>query len=153
KDSAPGPYHTTHSTADRHRRLLSGTIIAMPSPRPRRLACLALILLMDPRSAAPAPAPEKLPGAGQARGITPPDAQGKPLNLDFETGTLKDWTAEGDAFAGQPVEGDTVAARRPDMKSRHEGRYWIGGYERQRDRPHGTLTSRPFLVTQPFARF
>src|SRR3954451_16458897 len=88
-----------------------------------------------------------------AAGLLPVGADGKPLNLDFETGTLKDWTAEGDAFAGQPVEGDTVSARRKDMRSRHEGKFWIGGYERRRDQPRGTLTSRPFKVTHPFARF
>ena len=43
-------------------------------------------------------------------GVLPVGADGKPLNLDFETGTLKDWTAEGDAFKGQPIKGDTVAA-------------------------------------------
>src|SRR5207247_6972337 len=74
-------------------------------------------------------------------------------NLDFETGTLKDWTAEGDAFAGQPVEGDTVSRRRGDMKSQHQGRYWIGGYERKGDRPQGTLTSVPFKVTHPWCSF
>ena len=30
---------------------------------------------------------------------TGPVANGQPLNLDFETGTLDDWTATGDAFA------------------------------------------------------
>src|SRR4051794_19347684 len=30
-------------------------------------------------------------------GVLPVGADGKPLNLDFETGTLKDWTAEGEA--------------------------------------------------------
>ena len=46
-------------------------------------------------------------------GVLPVGADGKPLNLDFETGSLKDWTAEGDAFRDQPVKGDTVAPRRP----------------------------------------
>lgn len=79
--------------------------------------------------------------------------RGKPLNFDFESGTLADWTAEGDAFVGQPVEGDTVAVRRPDMQSQHAGRFWIGTFERARDQPQGTLTSVPFRVTHPFASF
>jgi putative membrane-bound dehydrogenase-like protein len=90
---------------------------------------------------------------GEEPGVTPRDEQGRPLNLDFETGTLQDWTPEGDAFAGQPIAGDTVARRRSDMKSRHVGTYWVGSYEVNGDRPQGTLTSRPFRVTLPFARF
>src|SRR5712671_455626 len=70
-----------------------------------------------------------------AEGVLPAGADGKPLNLDFETGTLKDWTATGDAFAGQPIKGDTVAPRRGDMKSQHQGQYWIGTYERNGDKP------------------
>ncbi|MFO0936911.1 MAG: hypothetical protein U0798_10400 [Gemmataceae bacterium] len=60
---------------------------------------------------------------------------------------------EGDAFQGQPVEGDTVFARRPDMRSLHQGRYWIGTFERLGDKPIGTLTSVPFKVTHPWATF
>jgi putative membrane-bound dehydrogenase-like protein len=85
--------------------------------------------------------------------VLPLGADGKPLNLDFETGTLKDWTATGDAFAGQPVKGDTVHPRRSDMHSRHQGNYWIGTYERKGDPPQGTLTSVPFKVTHPWASF
>jgi putative membrane-bound dehydrogenase-like protein len=83
----------------------------------------------------------------------PLGADGKPLNLDFETGTLKDWAAEGDAFIGQPVKGDTVARRRGDMTSQHQGQYWIGGYELRGDKPQGTLTSAAFRVTHPWASF
>src|SRR5436305_10347270 len=86
-------------------------------------------------------------------GVLPLGADGKPLNLDFETGTLKDWPAEGDAFKGQPIKGDTVSRRRPDMKSRHQGDYWIGGYELAGDKPTGTLTSVPFKVTHPWCSF
>jgi putative membrane-bound dehydrogenase-like protein len=87
-------------------------------------------------------------------GVTPVGPDGRKLNLDFETGTLQDWTAEGDAFAGQPIDGDTVTPRRPGMKSQHEGRYWIGTYERGKgDRPQGTLSSVPFKVTHPWASF
>ena len=98
-----------------------------------------------------------VPAADPARtppeGVKPLGSDGKPLNLDFETGTLKDWTADGDAFRDQPIKGDTVAARRGDMKSRHQGQYWIGGYEKLQDKPQGTLTSVPFKITHPWASF
>ena len=81
------------------------------------------------------------------------DGRGRPLNLGFETGTLADWTADGDAFQGQPIEGDAVHRRRGDMSSRHAGRFWVGSYERGGDPPKGTLTSVPFRVTKPFASF
>ncbi len=86
-------------------------------------------------------------------GIAPLGADGKPLNLDFEDGTLKDWTATGTAFDGQPIKGDTVRARRNDMKSEHKGNYWIGTYEKAGDAATGTLTSVPFKVTHPWCMF
>ncbi|MCC6671984.1 MAG: DUF1080 domain-containing protein [Planctomycetes bacterium] len=86
-------------------------------------------------------------------GTLPAGADGRPLNLDFETGDLRDWTASGAAFARQPVEGDTVGLRRNDMRSGHAGRFWIGTYERAGDGPRGTLVSAPFRVTHPFASF
>ncbi|QEL16099.1 PVC-type heme-binding CxxCH protein [Limnoglobus roseus] len=91
--------------------------------------------------------------AADPDGVLPVGADGKPLNLDFEAGTLKDWTADGDAFKDQPVKGDAVAARRGDMKSNHQGQFWIGGYEKHGDKPKGTLTSVPFKVTHPWASF
>jgi len=90
-----------------------------------------------------------------AADIVPLGADGRPLNLGFETGTLKDWAAEGQAFEGQPVKGP-ISANRPfgeGKKSEHVGEYWIGGYEILRDPPKGTLTSVPFKVTQPYASF
>lgn len=86
-------------------------------------------------------------------GVLPIGADGKPLNLDFETGTLKDWTLDGEAFKDQPLKGDVVAQRRADMKSQHQGQFWIGGYEKHLDKPQGTLTSVPFKVTHPWASF
>lgn len=86
-------------------------------------------------------------------GVAPDDADGSPLNLDFEAGSLANWTAEGDAFTGQPVEGDTVIARRGDMHSQHVGKYWIGTFERAGDQPQGVLTSAPFAVSRPWASF
>ncbi len=105
-------------------------------------------LLMVGLAAAAAPEP-----ASPAGGVLPTDGAGEPVNVDLEKGTLADWHAEGPAFANQPISGDTVHKRRSDMASRHAGTYWIGGYERGGDRPQGTLTSRPFRVTLPFARF
>jgi putative membrane-bound dehydrogenase-like protein len=90
------------------------------------------------------------PAFGADAGIKPLGKDGRPLNLDFEDGTLRDWTATGNAFNQQPVKGDTVAPRRGDMKSQHQGEFWIGGYERVGDDPQGTLTSVPFKVTQPW---
>lgn len=86
-------------------------------------------------------------------GVLPVGKDGQPLNLDFETGTLKDWTPTGDAFNDQPVKGDTVHPRRGDMHSGHQGQYWVGTYERKGDKPTGTLTSVPFKVTHPWASF
>lgn len=94
------------------------------------------------------------PASASARdGITPVDSDGKPLNLGFEEGTLRGWTASGNAFEGQPVKGDTVAARRSDMKSGHDGEYWLGGFELHGDNRTGTLQSDPFRVTHPFGSF
>ncbi|MGI8605214.1 MAG: PVC-type heme-binding CxxCH protein [Verrucomicrobiales bacterium] len=94
-----------------------------------------------------------IPWLNAREGIIPVDAEGKPLNLGFEDGSLKDWKAEGQAFEGQPVEGDKVSVRRPEMKSGHDGRFWIGTFEKFGDPPTGTLTSVPFRVTHQWASF
>ena len=92
-------------------------------------------------------------GDPDSKGIRPVSRDGRVLNLDFETGTLADWTASGDAFAGQPVRGDTVSKRRADQPSKHQGEFWIGGFEVAGDKPTGTLTSAPFKVTHRWASF
>ncbi|HWE01738.1 MAG TPA: PVC-type heme-binding CxxCH protein [Tepidisphaeraceae bacterium] len=84
--------------------------------------------------------------------IKPLGDNGKPLNLDFETGTLQDWKAEGDAWEGQPVKGDAVALRNRG-KSNHAGEYWIGGFEKIGDTGVGRLTSSSFVVNHPWASF
>ncbi len=91
--------------------------------------------------------------AGPDDGIVPAGADGKPLNLDFESGTLEGWTATGTAFDKQPVKGDLVAKRRGDMKSQHRGDFWIGSYEVGGDAAVGTLTSAPFKVSARWASF
>jgi hypothetical protein len=69
------------------------------------------------------------------------------VTWDFETGDLRGWTADGDAFARQPTFGDNSAARwgYPDLHgggapepARHHGRYYVGTYEaRPADLPVG----------------
>jgi putative membrane-bound dehydrogenase-like protein len=101
----------------------------------------------------PAIAAQEKPKDGSPAGVLPKGVDGKPLNLDLETGDLRDWVAAGDAFGAQPIKGDSVYARRQDMKSEHTGDFWVGTFERQGDAPQGTLVSSPFLVTHPFAAF
>lgn len=92
-------------------------------------------------------------GAFPAGGVVPVGLDGQPLNVDFETGDLRHWKAEGGAFADQPIRDDTVLPRRGDMTSDHVGAFWIGGFERHQDKPTGTLTSDPFVLTEPFMAF
>ena len=48
-------------------------------------------------------------------------ADGRVLNLGFEDGTLRDWTATGNAFEKQPVKGEIDQAR-PNGKGRVSNR-------------------------------
>ena len=88
-----------------------------------------------------------------ADAVVPKAADGRLLNLGFEAGDLRDWQASGTAFNQLPIRGDVISQRRGDMKSNHEGDFWIGGFERVGDDPKGTLTSVPFKVTHPWASF
>ena len=96
---------------------------------------------------------EAKPVAAAPPSFKPKSSDGRELNLGFETGTLADWTATGDAWEGQPIKGDTVFTRRNDMRSNHEGEYWIGGYEKLGDKGTGTLTSAPFVVDHRYGTF
>ncbi len=90
-----------------------------------------------------------------AAGWLPKDAAGLALNLNFETGSLQDWTATGTAFEGQPIRGP-IDQKRPfgaGKKSQHTGEFWIGGYEKLADQPQGTLSSVPFLVDGDWGSF
>jgi putative membrane-bound dehydrogenase-like protein len=104
------------------------------------------------RQRKPGAAPAAAPDPGEDPGEKPRGKDGRELNLDLEDGTLSDWTAEGEAFAGQPVRGDTITARGREA-SRHQGERWIGGYELAGDGPTGTLTSAPFAVAEAWASF
>ncbi len=82
-----------------------------------------------------------------------PEDSGVALNLGFEKGVLEDWTATGDAFSDQPINQDGISSRWPAQVSNKDGDFFIAGYEKVQDRGQGTLTSRPFAVTHPFASF
>ena len=106
------------------------------------------------RAAAASAAAVALSGTLDARdGIAPAAVDGRALNLGFEDGTLRDWTADGTAFARQPVEGDTVVKRRTDMKSAHDGKFWIGSYERSNDPPTGHADLGEIPRDAPWASF
>jgi len=98
-----------------------------------------------------APKMGSLGGGNRSRadGLSPAGA-----NLGFENGTTKGWTPSGEAWNDMPLQGDTIAKRRPGQTSMHEGKFWIGGYERSKnDAAQGTLTSDPFGVTHPWGSF
>ncbi len=87
-------------------------------------------------------------------GLAPPDADGRPINADFEGGDMQGWTLTGDAFKEQPIRGDSVRPRRPDMRSGHLGEWWVGGYEgRVKDAGTGRATSPVFRLDRPFLSF
>jgi len=107
----------------------------------RSSAWLALTLISASALAAPP--------AGTPAGVLPQAADGRSLNLDFELGTLQDWTAVGEAFEGQPIKGELTRGKR----ALPQGNFWIGTYEVKQDPPRGVLISVPFRVTHPFAAF
>ncbi len=124
---------------------------AQPKPNPAYVEKVAVV-----PNPAPAPAAVAPPStATSIPGVLPVGKDGKPLNFDFEDGTLRDWTAAGEAFQGQPVKGPIDQNRKfgAGKVANHQGDYWIGGYEKLADQPHGTLTSVPFKVTHPWAAF
>ena len=88
-------------------------------------------------------------------GVLPKGKDGKSLNLDFEKGTLEDWTATGKAWDKQPHKGNINQSRKygNGRYSLYQGKYWLGGYEFFEDLPKGTLTSAPFKITHPYAAF
>ncbi len=109
----------------------------------RFLQCLTVAVLLSLSACA---------FADDNKPIAPLGKDGKPLNFDFEDGTLKDWTATGTAFDKQPIKGDTVFPRR-NQHSNHHGNYWIGGFELLGDDAVGTLTSIPFKASHRWASF
>ncbi len=84
---------------------------------------------------------------------TIPQKNGKPLNLNFETGTLQDWTASGDAFVNPIFNTDPSPFHGDEDKINFEGKDFLSSGGTKNYKLTGTLTSVPFEVTQPFASF
>ena len=85
-------------------------------------------------------------------GIKPKKA-GRELNLNFEKGTLQDWTATGDAFANALIDADPSPLHEKDAKIGFGGKYFLTTGGTKNYKRTGTLTSEPFTVTHPFAAF
>ena len=92
-------------------------------------------------------------GAEPALAGIPVTKNGRVLNLGFEDGTYTDWTIAGSAFGERPVQGDVVLLRTSDLRSGHQGEYWVNGSEVNGHRDLGSMISESFRVTQPFASF
>lgn len=86
------------------------------------------------------------------------------ISWDFEDPELPGWQRSGEAFARQPTYGDNPSARNRGQPSRHQGDYWIGGFENrpgpasapgttQGDGPQGVLTSSLFTIKAPTISF
>ena len=82
-----------------------------------------------------------------------PMKNGQPVNLNFETGTLKDWTATGDAFTSPIFGNDPSPVHEKDMHIGFSGSHFLSSGGITNAKLTGTLTSVPFTVTQPFASF
>ena len=82
-----------------------------------------------------------------------PKKDGQPLNLNFETGTLKDWTATGTAFANPLISLDPSPIHEKDMRIGFEGTHFLSSGGTTNAKLTGTLTSTSFKVTHPFAAF
>ncbi len=78
---------------------------------------------------------------------------GRKVNLDFEEGSLADWTVEGTGFTPEPIAGDVVVVRTGDTRSGHQGERWVSSGEVVGHRALGTMTSTTFPVTHPYASF
>lgn len=82
-----------------------------------------------------------------------PMKNGQPVNLNFETGTLKDWTATGDAFTNPIFGNDPSPVHEKEMHIGLAGTHFLSSGGTTNAKLTGTLTSVPFTVTQPFASF
>lgn len=82
-----------------------------------------------------------------------PLKNGRPLNLNFESGTLKDWTAEGDAFQKGLISQTPSPVHEKGAAINKEGKFFVSSGGNSSPEKTGTLTSTAFKVTHPYAAF
>ncbi|MBN7813059.1 dehydrogenase [Algoriphagus sp. H41] len=82
-----------------------------------------------------------------------PVKDGQPLNFNFETGDLSNWTAEGEAFRNPLVKADPSPLHGEEGPIFFEGKNFLSSGGLKNYTLTGTLTSDPFEVTAPFAAF
>ncbi|MCM4173438.1 dehydrogenase [Arenibacter sp. TNZ] len=82
-----------------------------------------------------------------------PTKNGKPLNLGFETGSLQDWTATGNAFKNPIYKQDPSPVHETDAQISFDGNYFLTSGGTTNYKLTGTLISVPFKVTHPYASF
>jgi hypothetical protein len=75
------------------------------------------------------------------------------LNFDFEKGSLDDWQADGGATLRQPADARYFRQSKPDFVADQHGDYWIATEKFVGDKTTGTLVSRRFRITHPWASF
>lgn len=73
-----------------------------------------------------------------------PKAGEQALNFDFETGTLQDWKATGEAFSKPLISEDPSPMHEKDMNINHTGQYFVSSGGTKNHATIGTLTSVPF---------
>lgn len=90
---------------------------------------------------------EEIPG-----GVLPLK-DGQPLNLNFETGTLDNWKAEGDAFTSPLLQSDPSPLHGDEGPIFFEGENFLSSGGLKNYQLTGTLTSDRFQVIAPYAAF
>jgi hypothetical protein len=93
------------------------------------------------------------PGFGRNEPVGDPgflalNSDGDPANLNFENGTLEGWKATGGAFNGQPSQLEAKGKRYG-----FTGTFLVDTWRPNGDRPQGTLTSKAFMVSHPYASY
>lgn len=81
-----------------------------------------------------------------------PEINGRPLNLGIENGSLADWKATGDAFQNSIYTSAEMIHEEGSL-SGQEGQYFLSSGGSKNYQLTGTLQSKTFKITAPFAAF
>ena len=82
-----------------------------------------------------------------------PKKNGKTMNVNFETGTLENWKATGEAFLNPLISQEPSPLHDKTAKINPEGTYFLSSGGSVKYALTGTLTSESFKITHPFASF